>query len=111
MVMKYIFPSLILLLVAASCQKNSGGNPKPVKGDVVYVESNDYRDNQNKIIAYLNKGDGKLEELPGSPFAAGGSGVGDPTQALGPLDSDNQLKISPDGHFLLAVNAGSNTVA
>lgn len=109
--MKYILPSLMLLLFAASCQKNNGGSPKPVNGDVVYVESNDYRDNQNKIIAYLNKGDGKLEELPGSPFPAGGSGVGDPTQALGPLDSDNQLKISSDGHFLLAVNAGSNTIA
>jgi 6-phosphogluconolactonase (cycloisomerase 2 family) len=109
--MKYIFPSLMFLLIAASCQKNNGRSPKPIKGDVVYVESNDYRDDQNKIIAYLNKGDGKLEELPASPFPAGGSGVGDPTQALGPLDSDNQLKISSDGHFLLAVNAGSNTIA
>jgi 6-phosphogluconolactonase (cycloisomerase 2 family) len=108
--MKIILPLCLLLLLAASCKKQPGGGA-PTQADVVYLESNDYQDNQNKIIAYVNTGAGGLVSLPGSPYPAGGSGVGDPTQALGPLDADNQLKISPDGRFLLAVNSGSNSIA
>jgi 6-phosphogluconolactonase (cycloisomerase 2 family) len=100
-----------ILLFATSCKKNDGGNPANMRGDIIYLESNDSRDNQNKIIAYYNTGDGKLQELPGSPFPAGGSGVGNPGQLLGPLDSDDQLRFSADGKFLLAVNSGSHTIA
>lgn len=109
--MKHFYLFIALLALAASCKKHDDGGSPVQQGDVVYLESNDYTANGNKILAYRNNGDGKLVALPGSPFATGGAGVGDPEQKLGPLDSDNQLRISADGQFLLAVNSGSNTIA
>ena len=57
------------------------------------------------------KADGTLAPLSGSPFLTGGSGVANPTEALGPDDSDNPIVISSDGQYLMAVNGGSNTIA
>ena len=79
--------------------------------DVIYLENNDFHDNQNAILAYRNNRDGSLTMISGSPFLTGGSGIGNPMQALGPDDSDDQLIISDDARFLLAVNPGSNTIA
>jgi 6-phosphogluconolactonase (cycloisomerase 2 family) len=98
------------LAVLFACNKSKGPSA-PEKGKLVYVETNDYHANQNAILAYLQKPDGSLEELPGSPFATGGAGLGNPQQILGPDDLDNPLIVSPDGRFLLAVNPGSNTIA
>lgn len=78
---------------------------------VVYVESNDIKANGNSILAYVQADDGSLAPLPGSPFLTGGTGVGNPTQALGPDDGDQQVVLSPDNKHLYAVNAGSNTIA
>ena len=66
---------------------------------------------KNAVLAYRDMGDGKLEPLAGSPFLTNGSGVGNPQQILGPLDSDYELRLSTDGKFVLAVNSGSNTIA
>lgn len=78
---------------------------------VVYVESNDVAQGKNSVLAFSQAADGSLVPLPGSPFATGGTGVGNPTQALGPDDGDQQIVLSPDGTHLFAVNAGSNTIA
>lgn len=94
-----------------SCNKTPVGPGSPAQGKVIYVESNDYHANQNAILAYLQKQDGTLAPLPGSPFPTGGAGLGNPQQILGPDDSDNPLIVSPDGRYLLAVNPGSNTIA
>ncbi len=61
-------------------------------------------------MAYHHVGQGKLQHF-GGPFYTKGSGVANPTQKLGPLDSDYELRLSADGKFLMAVNSGSNTIA
>ncbi len=78
---------------------------------VVYVESNAIAANGNSVLAFVQGDDGSLTPLAGSPFLTGGTGVGNPTQALGPDDGDQQIVLSPDKKHLFAVNAGSNTIA
>lgn len=79
--------------------------------EVVYIESNNYLKGDNTIIAYRNNGDGKLTPILGGPFFTGGSGIGNPEQIEGPNNSDNEIRISNDKQFLLAVNSISNTIA
>lgn len=95
----------------SSCHKETPGILPAEAGKLVYVLSNDYHDNANAVLAYRQKSDGTLQPLPGSPFLTKGAGLGNPKGVLGPDDTDDPLIISPDGHFLLAVNGGSNTVA
>jgi DNA-binding beta-propeller fold protein YncE len=78
---------------------------------VVYVESNDTAANKNGVFAFAQGPDGSLTPVPGSPFPTAGMGVGNPTQGLGPDDSDQEILLSADGLHLFAVNAGSNTIA
>ena len=108
--MKKIFFIASIALVTFSCRKNNHDNNMAME-DVIYLENNDFHDNQNAIIAYRNTGNGTLVALPGSPYSTGGAGIANPKQGLGPDDSDTQLKLSSDGKFLLAVNPGSNTIA
>ncbi|HEY2720811.1 MAG TPA: hypothetical protein VGI82_03740, partial [Chitinophagaceae bacterium] len=77
--------------------------------DIVYLETNDL--NQNAILAYWQKDDSTLIQLAGSPFLTGGTGIANPMQALGPDDDDNQLLITSNKNFLLAVNPGSNNIS
>ncbi|RYY54612.1 MAG: hypothetical protein EOO05_20130 [Chitinophagaceae bacterium] len=105
-----LFPLFLLLtFLLTACDKNDVKDRPSY--DVVYLQSNNFNDNQNAVIAYRTMSDGTLEMLPGSPFLTGGSGVGNPMQILGPLDSDYELRFSSDKKFLLAVNSGSNTIA
>jgi 6-phosphogluconolactonase (cycloisomerase 2 family) len=94
-----------------SCNKNHDHPGGDDGGKIVYLETNDFRDNANAILAYRQKADGTLTPLPGSPFPMQGAGLANPHGALGPDDTDDAVVISPDGHFLIAVNGGSNTVA
>ena len=104
-----LFASPLLL---ASCQKVNGHLPgNKIDADVVYVETNDFSNQNNALLAYINTGDGNLLPLPGGPFYTNGEGVGNLMQKLGPEDSDSQLKITSDGKFLLAINPGTNTIA
>lgn len=96
-------------LFITSCGKDDNNSSTPY--DVVYLQTNNFNDNQNAILAYRDKGNGNLEPLAGSPFLTKGSGVGNPMQILGPLDSDYEIRLSADKKFLLAVNSGSNTIA
>jgi len=77
----------------------------------VYVESNIATPGQNSILAYSVAANGMFTPLPGSPFLTGGAGVVDPTFALGPFDSDQEVMVNPEHTFLFAVNSGSNTIA
>ena len=101
----------LALMGLASCHKEPGGPGSLDAGKLVYVESNDYHDNANAILAYRQKPDGTLVPLPGSPFLTHGAGLANPKQVLGPDDTDDPIAISSDGQYLLAVNGGSNTVA
>jgi len=78
--------------------------------EIVYVQTND--PDQNAIIAYQNNGDGQLQQLAGSPYLTGGKGIDhSSTQVVNSNASDNEVIISNDRRFLLAVNSGSNTIA
>jgi hypothetical protein len=75
--------------------------------DVIYLESNST--SGNSIFAYGFNFTSSPTLLTTTP--AGGIGVYDPTFALGPFDSDQNLIEDPSGTMLFAVNSGSNTVA
>jgi 6-phosphogluconolactonase (cycloisomerase 2 family) len=81
-----------------------GGGGSNSSKEIIYVETND--SNQNAILAYVNNGDGQLQQLAGSPFITGGRGA----TSVFLNNSDNEVIISNDHKFLLAVNAGSNNI-
>ncbi len=93
-----------------SAKNNNGNNGNGKTDDILYIQTNDFHDNQNAVLAYHHVGQGKIQHF-GGPFYTKGSGVGNPEQILGPLDSDYELRVSADGKFLMAVNSGSNTIA
>lgn len=101
----------VTLIFLSSCDKPRQEELYSGKGKIVYVESNDYHDNQNAVLAYMNNGDGMLMQIPGSPFYTHGAGLGNPEQILGPDDQETPLITTYDGKFLLAVNSGSHTIA
>jgi len=59
----------------------------------------------NTIDAFARHADGSVTPLPGSPFAAGGAGLGTG------LASQGAIQATPDGRYLLAVDAGSNQIS
>lgn len=119
---KIIFLS-VLVVSLISCSKEleldnnenalvmeKGNGNSEERSDILYIQTNDFHDNQNAILAYHLVGQGQLKQF-GGPIYTGGSGVGNPDQLLGPFDSDYELRVSSDGKFLMTVNSGSNTIA
>jgi DNA-binding beta-propeller fold protein YncE len=75
----------------------------------VYTESNDPVAGQNAVLAFRrNPADGSLKQI--GTFPTGGTGEANPTQVIGPDDSDQEVVATPDGRFVFAVNQGSNSV-
>ena len=74
----------------------------PVIGHV-YVDDNTA--GINTIGAFDRHADGTLTPQPGSPFAAGGAGSG------AGLAEQGAIQITPDGRFVIAVDAGSNQIS
>ena len=101
-------PGLVLLGLAAAVAAavavpaSASAAASPVAGHV-YV--NDNTAGTNTIGAFDRHADGTLTPQAGSPFAAGGAGTG------AGLASQGALQISPDGHFLIAADAGSNQIS
>ena len=69
----------------------------------VYV--NDNTAGTNTIGAFNRHADGTLTPEAGSPFLAGGAGTG------AGLADQGAIQITPDGRFLIAVDAGSNQIS
>jgi 6-phosphogluconolactonase len=88
--------------VAAPAAASASTGYAPVVGHV-YV--NDNTAGTNTIGAFDRHADGTLTPEPGSPFTAGGAGTG------AGLASQGAIQITPDGRFLLAVDAGSNQIS
>ena len=78
----------------------SGGSP--VTGHV-YLDGNTA--GANTIAAYNRAPGGALTPTPGSPFAAGGAGLG------AGLGSQGAIQSADNGRFVLAVDAGSNQIS
>jgi 6-phosphogluconolactonase len=70
-----------------------------------YVYLNDNTAGTNTVAAFVRHRDGSLTPVPGSPFVAGGAGLGTG------LASQGAIQVSSDGRYLLAVDAGSNQIS
>jgi 6-phosphogluconolactonase len=107
-VLKRGWPGALILGVAAAAAvtvpaaASASTGYSPVVGHV-YV--NDNTSGTNTIGAFDRHADGTLTPEPGSPFVAGGAGTG------AGLASQGAIQITPDGRFLLAVDAGSNQIS
>jgi 6-phosphogluconolactonase len=88
--------------VAAHASGQVEAHRSPVVGHV-YVNNN--TTGTNTIGGFDRHADGTLTPEAGSPFTAGGAGSGTGTASQGALQQ------SPDGRFLLAVDAGSNQIS
>ena len=86
--------------VPASASASIGGAPF-----VGHVYVNDNTKGTNTIAGFGELPDGSLTPLPGSPFPAGGAGSGTG------LADQGAIQITPDNHFVLAVDAGSDQVS
>jgi 6-phosphogluconolactonase len=77
----------------------------PGSAVVGHVYVNDNAAGANTIAAFDRHANGSLTPQHGSPFAAGGAGLGAGTGSQG------SLQVAPDGRFLLAIDAGSNQIS
>jgi 6-phosphogluconolactonase len=80
----------------------SASPPSPVVG-YTYIDGNTAP--ANTIDGYARHADGLLTPLAGSPFTAGGVGLGTG------LASQGAIQATQDGRYLLAVDAGSNQIS
>ena len=69
----------------------------------VYLDDNTA--GTNTIAGFARHADGSLSSLPGSPFAAGGVGLGKG------LPSQGAIQVIDNGRFVVAVDAGSNQIS
>ncbi|MCW2911602.1 MAG: hypothetical protein JWL68_6391 [Actinomycetia bacterium] len=95
-----VLAATIGLLGAATAA--SASTASPVVG-YTYLDGN--TTTANTIDGFARHANGSVTPLPGSPFAAGGAGTG------AGLASQGAIQASPDGRYLLAVDAGSNQIS
>ena len=103
-------PGLIVLglatAAAAAAAVPASASASTVSSPVVgytYVDGNTAP--ANTIDGFARHADGSLTPIPGSPFSAGGAGLGSG------LASQGAIQVTPDGRYLLAVDAGSNQIS
>lgn len=95
---------LLAMLAAAAAigSSTAAAATSPVVGHV-YV--NDDTAGTNTIAGFNRHADGRLTPMAGSPFPAGGAGAGSTVASQG------ALQVAASGHFLLAVDPGSNQIS
>jgi hypothetical protein len=101
-----VLVATIGLFGAATAAGASTAAPASTASAVVgysYVDGNTAA--ANTIDGFARHADGSVTPLPGSPFAAGGAGLGSG------LASQGAIQATPDGRYLLAVDAGSNQIS
>jgi 6-phosphogluconolactonase (cycloisomerase 2 family) len=103
------FSALLVLatavaVAAAGAAAASGAGP-PGSRVVGHVYVNDNTAPVNTVAGWDRHADGSLTPIAGSPFVVGGSGAGHADTSQG------SLQLSADGHYLLAVDAGSDQIA
>ena len=91
--------------VPASASASTGASRADFSPVVGHVYVDDNTKGTNTIGAFNRHADGSLTPEAGSPFAAGGAGTGTG------LADQGAIQITPDGRFLIAVDAGSNQVS
>jgi 6-phosphogluconolactonase (cycloisomerase 2 family) len=95
--------------VPAALQALPFDRPADTAGTTVYTESNNPATGQNAVLAFHQNADGSLTEI--GSFNTGGTGQLNVPKVIGPDDSSQELVATPNGHFLFAVNQGSNTIS
>ena len=90
-------------VTAATASASAAPSPSRVVGHV-YIDDNN-NSGVNTIGAFDRHADGTLTPMRGPPFVAGG--LGTPTTTI----SQGALQLSSDGHYLLAVDRGSNEIS
>jgi 6-phosphogluconolactonase len=98
---------LLALALAGSLSATHRALAQTAIAGHVYI--NDNTAGTNTIGAFNRRANGMLVPMPGSPFAAGGAGTST-TFPVGPAPQ-GPLQLSSDGHYLLAVDAGSNQIS
>jgi 6-phosphogluconolactonase len=93
------------LLMAGLFGASASASADPTSPVVGYTYVDDNTAPANTIAGFDRHADGSLSPIPGSPFAAGGVGLGSG------LASQGAIQVSSDGRYLLAVDAGSNQVS
>ena len=88
--------------VAVPTSASASTVTSPVVG-YTYVDGNTAP--ANTIDGFARHADGSLTPLAGSPFSAGGAGLGSG------LASQGAIQVTADGRYLLAVDAGSNQIS
>jgi 6-phosphogluconolactonase len=91
--------------VPASASASTGAFRAGTSPVVGHVYVNDNTAETNTIAAFNRHADGTLTPEAGSPFPAGGAGTGTG------LSDQGAIQITPDGRFLIAVDAGSNQIS
>jgi 6-phosphogluconolactonase (cycloisomerase 2 family) len=96
--------SLLAAMTAllGSAASASAGQVSPVVG---YTYVNDNTVTANTVAGFARHADGSLTALPGSPFAAGGAGLG------AGLGSQGAIQATRHGRYLLVADAGSNQIS
>ena len=98
--------ALLAAALAGPAAASADGGPSQASfagPHYVYVDGNTA--GANTIAGYLRNADGSLTALPGSPFAAGGAGLGQG------LASQGAIQTAYRGRLLLTVDAGSNQIS
>jgi len=102
-----------LLMCAALPGLASAKSKKKIVG-AMYTESND--GSANKLLVFDRYSDGKLKLR--DTLSTGGKGGLQPEPGCDPpdhkcplIDAQNEVVLTPDGKWVFAVNAGSNTIA
>src|SRR6204780_5159341 len=90
------------MAASASTAGTSTAGTSTVVG-YTYIDGNTAT--SNTIDGFARHADGSVTPLPGSPFAAGGAGLGTG------LASQGAIQATQDGRYLLAVDAGSNQIS
>jgi 6-phosphogluconolactonase len=94
--------TLLAFLVTGIAAASASASTSPIVGHV-YV--NDNTAGANTVAGFNRHADGTLTAVPGSPFQAGGAGTG------ADIPSQGALQTAFGGHYLLAVDAGSNQIS
>jgi DNA-binding beta-propeller fold protein YncE len=97
-----VLAATLSLLGAATAASASTASPSTVVG-YTYLDGNTAA--ANTIDGFARHADGSVTPLPGSPFAAGGAGLGTGLASQGPI------QVTADGRYLLAADAGSNQIS
>lgn len=97
-----LLSTLLAFLVTGIATASASASTSPTVG---HVFVNDNTAVANTVAAFDRHADGTLTAVPGSPFLAGGAGTG------ADIPSQGALQSALGGHYLLAVDAGSNQIS